>query len=230
MTSSGTYDFALSNGAGVLEAFERIQIRMPSIRQEHMFSARNELNLLFSQWSNLQVNLWEVQLISVPLIQGTATYTLPAYVVMVLDAYISLNYGQADQTDLYITPISRTDYASYAAKSNQGQPNVYWLNRQITPQLTTYPVANSNDYVLNYYACTQIQDGALGGGQTPDIPYLWMDALVAGLAYRLARVYAPALEAQRKADAQEAWEIAARQNVENVPFKISPNIGRYYRR
>ena len=75
----------------------------------------------------------------------------------------------------------------------------------------------------------QIEDAALTSGQTPDIPYLWLDAMVAGLSYRLARIYAPALEMQRKADAKEAWDIAAEQNVENVPVKISPAIGRYFR-
>ena len=54
-------------------------------------------------------------------------------------------------------------------------------------------------------------------------------AMVAGLSHRLARIYAPELEAQRKADAKEAWDIAAEQNVENVPVKISPAIGRYFR-
>ena len=38
MTSSGTYAFSPSNGEIVLAAFERIQVRVPDIRQEHMAS------------------------------------------------------------------------------------------------------------------------------------------------------------------------------------------------
>jgi hypothetical protein len=38
------------------------------------------------------------------------------------------------------------------------------------------------------------------------------------------------MEKMRKADRDEAWTIAATQNVENVPVTISPNIGSYYRR
>jgi len=231
MTTSGTYDYSLSSGEGVLAAFERIQIRVPSIRQEHMLTARRELNFLQAEWSNKQVNLWKVELISNTLTQGTATYAVPARVVMMLDAYVSLNYGTADQTDRYITPMSRTNYASIAAKSTQGFPTSYWYDRLSTaPTFTTWPVADGNGpYTLNYYACSQMQDASAYGSQTPDIPYLWTDAIVAGLAHRLARVYAPSLEQQRKADAMEAWMIAATQNVENVPVIISPGISRYYR-
>src|SRR5215831_16926590 len=99
MTSSGTYNYSLSNGEAVLAAFERAQVRAPELRQEHMLTARRELNDLFVELSNRQVNLWKVELISQTLTQGTATYTIPARVVMILDAYRSLNYGTTSQTD-----------------------------------------------------------------------------------------------------------------------------------
>lgn len=206
-------------------------MRTPSIRQEHMMTARRELNLLFIEFDNRQVNLWKVELLSINLVQGTATYTLPSRVVMVLDAYISLNNGSVGQTDRYITPISRTEYASYSMKQTQSQPTVFWLDRLITPTLTTYPVADGNGpYVLNYYACVNIQDANLSGGETPDVPNRWLDALVAGLAYRLSRTYAPELEAQRKIDYTEAWNLAGAQDTENVPLMLAPMIGAYYRR
>lgn len=229
MTSSGTYNYSLSNGEAVLAAYERIQIRTPSIRQEHMLSARRELNLLMVEWSNKQVNLWKVEQLQVVLVSGTATYNIPARVVMILDAYLTLNDSTTQQSDRYITPISRTDYASYASKFAAGAPTTYWFDRLIAPTITTWPVVDSSSYVLNYYACSQMQDAALLSGQTPDVPYLWLDALVAGMAHRLARSYAPPLEAQRKVDADDAWKIAATQNTENVPVKLAPNLGRYYR-
>src|ERR1051325_6729103 len=104
MTSSGTYDYSLSNGEAVLAAYARCEVHPPSLRQEHMLSARREINLLFAELSNRQVNLWKVELLSQALTQGTASYDVPGRVVMVLDAYISLNDGQSDQTDRYITP------------------------------------------------------------------------------------------------------------------------------
>jgi hypothetical protein len=229
MTSSGTYDFSLSTGDAVIAAFERIQVRAPSVRQEHMRTARMEMNLLFSEWSNKQVNIFKVELITLTLVDGTAVYDVPARVVMILDAYLTLNNGETNQTDRYVTPISRTDYASYAAKFTSGPPTTYYFERLLSPTITTWPVVDSDDYVLNYYACVQVQDAALPSGQTPDIPYLWYDAFVAGLAHRLARTYAPQLEDKRKADAMEAWVVAATQGTENVPVRMPVNLGRYYR-
>ena len=80
MTSSGTYNFSVANSDGVLGAFERCQIRAPELRQEHMASARREINMLQVEWANRQVNLWKVELLSIPLIDATAAYTLPARV------------------------------------------------------------------------------------------------------------------------------------------------------
>ena len=229
--SSGTYAYSLSNGEAVLAAYERVNIRAPSLRQEHMLTARREINLLFVELSNRQVNLWKVEQLSISLTESDPTYDVPGRVVMILDGYISLNDGDTDQTDRYIIPISRTDYASYAAKFTEGPPTVYWFDRLISPEITFYPVPDGNGpYVFNYYACTQLQDANLAGGETPDLPYRWLDVLTAGLAHRLARVYAPSLEAQRKADYDAAWLIAGGQDTENVPLVIAPAIGAYYRR
>lgn len=232
MTSSGTYSFAdtASNGSIVLAAYERIALRAPSLRQEHMFSAQREFNFMLSQMANYTPNLWKVDLVSVDLTDGDATYDVAARVVMILDAYVSLNYGEDNQTDNYITPMSRTDYAGLSQKQTEGQPNTYWFDRQISPTITLWPVPDADDtYTLNYYACLQMEDANLYGGETPDVPYRWLDALVAGLAHRLSRIYAQPLEAVRKVDAKEAWEAAAAQDTENVNLSFSPSLRSYYR-
>lgn len=231
MTSSGTYNFTLSNGEVVLAAYERVKIRTPSIRVEHMVTARRELNLLLVEAANKQVNLWKVQQNSINLVQGTKTYNIPPETVMILDAWITTNNGLSNQQDRYITPISRTEYASYNAKNTQGQPTTYWFDRLIAPTITLWPVPdNSGPYVLNYFSCVQMQDANIPGGETPDLPYRWLDWFTAGLAHRLSRVYAQDLEAIRKADAVEAWNVAASQDVENVNFNLGLGIGAYYRR
>ncbi len=197
-----------------------------------MVTARLESNLQMVHFSNLQPNLFKVELISVTLVSGTQNYSIPSRVVMILDAYVSTNFGTAQQTDRYVSPISRTEFASLANKASPGQPSQYWFQRTPPNQLVSmYPVPDaSGPYTLNYYACSQMQDTNLAGGETPDIPYLWLDAYVSGLAYRFARVYKPELETVRKADAKEAWDIAAAQNTENVSFSLSPQLSSYFRR
>ncbi len=73
-----------------------------------------------------------------------------------------------------------------------------------------------------------MQDAAYAGGETPDVPYLWLDVLVAGLAHRLARIYAPSLEAQRKVDADEAWAVFATTDKEQVPLYFGMGLQSYY--
>ena len=73
MTTSGTYTFNPSLGEIVLNAYARCGVRRTAIMQEHMTDARFETNLMLSSWANQGVNLWEVVLISVPLVQGQTT-------------------------------------------------------------------------------------------------------------------------------------------------------------
>jgi len=229
VTSSGTYSYTLLNSEAVLAAFERAGIRAPELRQEHMLTARRELNDLFVELSNRQVNLWSVQQLSVSLVQATATYSIPSNVVMILDAYRTLNNGTTSQIDSYLTPVSRTIYASIANKFSPGPPTQYWFDRLINPTVTMWPVPDSGGpYVFNYYAVSQLQDANLPGGETPNLPYRWLGVLLTGLAHRLARVYAPDKEAARKADYVEAWGYAAAQDTENVPTTFTPTLSSYY--
>lgn len=230
MATSGTYAFNLSNGGIMRNAFGRIRVRMPSIRTEHLITAQDELNLAFAEAANKQVNLWKVDQVTVPLVAGQATYDVDPSTVMILDAWIRTSQGGATN-DRYISPVSRTDYASYSNKATPGAPTTYWFDRQINPTVTMWPVPDaSGPYTLMYFRCRQMQDAAFAGGQTPDLPYRWLDWVVASLAYRLARHYAQELEAVRKVDAKEAWDVAASQDTENVNLSLSPPISTFYRR
>jgi hypothetical protein len=236
MTSSGQFSFSPSNGELVLAAYERIQIRAPSIRQEHMQSARRELNFMFSAWSNQGVNLWEQLRTQTTLTQGTASYSITPQTIMLLDVRIALNFGLSNESARYITPISRTEYMSYPNQQTQGPPNVYFFDRLISPTVTFYPVPDGNGpYTFDYFSYTQIQDANLAGGETPDVPLRWFDAIIAGMAARLCKIYPPpgvdamAFETMRKTDAKEAWTIAATQDVENVPTSLVPALSSYFR-
>lgn len=88
MATSGTYGFSLSNSDLVLESFDRCQIRPTMLTGEHMTSARNSLNLGLMTFANRGVNLWAVDLQTIPLIQGVSQYALPAETVLILDAYL----------------------------------------------------------------------------------------------------------------------------------------------
>jgi hypothetical protein len=224
MATSGTYAFSPSIGNLALSAYSRIQIRRPALLPEHMADAYAETNYMLSSWSNMAPNLWTVDLVTQTLTASTATYDVDPKTVMILDAYITV-----DSQDRLIFPISRTEYASYVNKTDEGVPTVFWFDRILAPTITLWLVPDSNaTYILNYYRCTQNQDANLQSGETPAIPYRFVDAMVAGLAHRLARIYKPELEQVRKQDAMEALAIAQTQDVENVPMSIQPQLQGYY--
>jgi hypothetical protein len=227
-TYSGSYNFLPSAGDIIITAFQRIGIRPTEILQSHLQQAIIEMNLLQSKLSNQQPNLWDVDLQTMPLVQGVATYSLPAETVMITNAYIRINSGTAS-IDRLIFPISQTEYAAISNKFIQAPPTQFWFNRLISPTITLYQVPDGNGpYTLYFYRVRQIQDATLPNGFQMEVPYLWLDAMTAGLSHRLARVFAPTLEQIRKADADEAWVIAATQGVENVPMFITPGLIGYF--
>lgn len=227
VNTSKQYLFNPSNNEIVAQAFSRIGIRRTEILTAHIQDAMMELNALFSKMNNQGPNLWTVDLQSIPLIQGSATYSVPQETIQVLDVF--LRYGNPS-TDRILYGLSRTEYASLSNKTSQGQPSQFWFDRLISPTLTFYLTPDGNGpYTVYYYRYRQIQDSLMANGQVAEIPNRWIDALIAGLAHRMARIYAPPLEQIRKMDADEAWKIAATQDVEDVPLNIMPGIGGYWR-
>lgn len=230
MATSGTYNYQPSLGELTLYAFNLAQVRPTSLLQEHMQSARTATNLMLADWANRGVNLWKVDKVIVPLVTGVSTYTVDPKTVMILDVYVTTaNSGQ--NIDRIILPISRTEYASYPNKSQQGFPTVYWFDRLINPTITVWPVPNVDNgpQTMSYYRVTQVQDADFTGGQTVDIPYRWLNAFADGLAYHLSRVWNPAITAQLKPQADDSYAIAAQQDTEWTSMYVSPQVNGYFR-
>jgi hypothetical protein len=163
-----------------------------------------------------------VDLQTVNLVQGTGTYSVPADTVMMLDVYISIPNGDGTTSDRIIWPFSRTEYASTPDKSQQGSPTSFWFDRLISPTFTLWPVPDGTEPTLSYYRFTQVQDANPINATSPQLPYLALDAYVAGLAHRLSRIYKNELEAARKTDAEAAFNTFFSQYVEDVPLFIAP--------
>jgi len=230
MTTSGTYTYNPSLGELTLFAYNLAGIRNTSLVQEHMEAARMAANLMLANWSNKGVNLWAVDLVTVPLVQGQATYNVDSNTVVMLDAYMTIDNGQTNPIDRIILPISRTEYASYPNKEQQGFSTVFWFDRLISPTVTLWPVPDGTSaQYLKYYRVKRIQDANLQSGQNVEVPYLWLDAFAYGLASRLAQIWNPPLIQILKPLADEAYQVAADQNVETAATYISPMISGYFR-
>ncbi len=228
--TSGNFNFNPSGGDFILNAFDRIGVRPTEIEQTQMQRAIMELNLALVRFNNMPgQNQFTIQQASIPLVQGSATYSVPAETRMIFSAFI--RYSTNPQLDRYMFPISRDEYAAISTKTTQGFPSQYFFDRQISPTVTFYLVPDGAfPYDFFYYAANQIQDASVGNGQSMQLPYRFLDAITADLAHRLARIYRPDLEAARKVDRDEAWSIASTEDTEWVPLHVTPALGGYYRR
>lgn len=229
MTTTGTTAYNPSLGELTLYAFNLCGIRNTALTQEHMESARMAANLLQGRWSSQGVNLWMVNKQSITLIKGQATYSVPSNNIVMLDTYIRTDDGSGPPIDRLILPVSRSEYASYPNKEQEGFPTTYWQDRLVSSTVTLWPVPDGTQTSLEFYQVCQIEDAAFTSGATMDLPVYFLEAFAYGLAQRLAMMWAPEKVPMIKPLADEAYQIAAQQNVETAQQYISPMISGYFR-
>ena len=228
MTTTNTFSFNPALADVVINAFGRIQIRRTELLAEHLSDAATEANLLLTEWANRQVNLWTSTAFVLNLSQGTATYALPVNMVTILIATLTITDIAGNAQDRVMAPVSTTEYASYTNKVAQAPPTVFWLDRQIAPKLTLWPVPDAA-YTLKIQYVRQVQDAGVMNGTTLEVPYRWLDCFTAGLAARLAQIYRPALAQYLDSKYERAWVLAANQDTEDVPLYVTPCLEGYFR-
>lgn len=231
MTATGTTAFNPAASGLTISAFARIGIRPPEFTPQHLSDATNEANLLQVQLGNQQPLLWKSELFSISLSQSDAEYDLPARMIAIQDIYLSTTSG-GTTTDRLLFPMSTFEYDAQPNKTQEAPPTAYWINKQISPTITFWQVPDMDStYTAKVRMLSQIQDVSLTSGQTLDMPYRFLDVYVAGLAYRLARLWKPELEMIRKADYMEAWDAASTTDTQDsVSVYIQPAFSGYYRR
>lgn len=224
MTVSGTTTFDLDLVEIVEEAFERCGAE---VRSGYDFrTARRSLNLLFMMWANQGLNMWAMEQGSQLLVAGTATYTLPADTVDLLEVLVRTGAGSAStQADLTINRVSVSTYASIPNKLSTGRPIQILVNRlRAAPTFTVWPVPDATQiYTLVYWRMRRFQDAGTGVN-TMDVPFRFLPALVAGLAYHLALKIPGAQERLQvlKEQYDAAWMLATEEDREKAPVKLVP--------
>ena len=128
MTTSGVAAFNLDLNEIVEEAFERAGSELRT--GYDLRTARRSLNLLFADWANRGINMWTFEQGTITLTQGLATYALPTDTVDLLEHVIRTGEGNVStQSDLTITRISVSTYATIPNKLQQARPIQVWFQR-----------------------------------------------------------------------------------------------------
>jgi len=239
VTTSGTTSFNLDLNNLVEEAFERCGSEIRTGYE--LRTARRSLNLLTAEWANRGVNLWTIEQGQVAMVQGQVSYELPIDTVDLLEHVIRTGTGQ-NQSDLTITRISVSTYATIPNKLAQGRPIQVWVDRQSGatypsggrpegtnpstgvdhPQIYVWPTPDqSNYYTFVYWRMRRVQDAG-NGTTTQDIPFRFLNCMVAGLAYFLSMKIAPDRMASLKAQYDEQWKYAAEEDRDKSAVRFVP--------
>lgn len=243
MTTTGTTAFNLDLNDLIEEAFERCGSQ---VRSGYDFrTARRSLNLLTIEWSNRGINLWTIEEGSISLLTGQAVYDLPVDTIDLLDHVIRTGNNSANQIDINISRISGSTYSTIPNKLSTGRPIQVWINRQSGatypgtpttvkhPQINIWPTPNApgDQYTFVYWRLRRLQDAG-DGVNTQDIPFRFLNAMVAGLAYYLAAKI-PNVDMQRalalKADYDQQLQLAMDEDREKAPLRFVPRNFSYSR-
>lgn len=241
MTTSGVSTFNLDLNNIIEEAFERAGAEL---RSGYDFrTARRSLNLLTVEWSNRGINLWTIEQGSIAMVQGQIVYELPVDTIDLLDHVIRTQTG-VNQTDINISRISVSTYATIPNKNAQGRPIQVWIDRSSGatypaggrpagtnnttgvdhPKINVWPAPDQSDfYTFVYWRLRRIQDAG-NGTTTQDIPFRMLTCLVAGLAYYIA-MKIPEGQARLdrlKMDYEEQWALASSEDREKASLRLAP--------
>lgn len=210
MTTSGTSVWNPDIQEIIEEAYEQAGLE---VRNGYdVRTARRSLNLLATEWANKGINMWTVEEGTQVLTQGVATYTLPTDTVDLME-HVVRTYTDNTPQDINISRISVSVYATIPNKFQQGRPVQIYIQRLETPQFTVWPVPDgAYTYTLKYWRLRRIDDVGNTGQLTYDIPFRFISALIAGLAYHIAmkrpevNERVPILEARYNRLMQEAMD------------------------
>jgi len=176
------------------------------------------------------INMWTIDEGYINLIQGQATYDLPADTIDLLEHVIRTGQGSVStQTDLTITRISVSTYATIPNKLQQARPIQLWIERlRDNPRVTVWPVPEQGTlaqpyYILKYWRLRRIDDAGTGVN-TADVNFRFLPALTAGLAYHIALKIPEAMDRipMLKQVYDESFELAAGEDREKAAIRFVP--------
>ncbi len=152
MTTSGTTSFAPSLGDLTIEAFARCNVHPTSLTANHTYQARMSANLMLSDWNvNPGPNLWKQVLLSIPMVPGVATYSIPSNVIAVTDWFLrQFQVGNpVNLTNAFSTTISSTSVK--ITQPNNGQQVGNWV-------AVVVPVSIGGIVLLGFYQIATVID------------------------------------------------------------------------
>jgi hypothetical protein len=163
-------------------------------------TARRSLELLSIEWANRGLNLWTIEgPISISLQSGIYQYYLPEDTVDLIEHTVRTWYVPyppappgpgTNPTPYSDQPLDRMTISEYAAIPNKlarGRPTIIHIRRQIKPYFVLWMVPPvSPFYQLIVWRLRRMKSLGAGGTGQPEIPWRFIPAMIAGLAYYMS--------------------------------------------
>lgn len=155
------------------------------------------LNMIIKRCQTKGLPLWLYSSITVPLVVGTASYTIGPTGAVVADRPLRVAHAiirNSDNQDLPLQQISRQEYQSLTDKTTRAQPTQFYFDAQMTNAvlyLWATPDDATDSVILTVHR--QLAD-VTTGAQVPEFPNEWFGYL----KYALAAEVGPEYEADLK--------------------------------
>lgn len=194
---------------------------------EELQNARVDLNLLLSEWTTQNVNLWKVSFENVTVASSVALVSLNPNIVRPI--HIAVQYGTSSTTDLAMKPISITDFNALPKKDTYSRPTQYLVERlKDQTNLRLWPVPTQR-CVLKMAVLKRFDDVSRPTDGV-DVPFRFLPALTYGLAFRMAlgrddgsQGWGAKLDRLER-QSERTWMLATNEDTDNVPLRIQPSL------
>lgn len=191
MTVSNSVDFNLSANEIVIEARRKVGVHDDEepLEAQDLLTGMRALTMMLKTWQAEGVMCWT-------LTEGTLTLTATesylfgaggAFTTVPLDiTSVRINRGS---NDIPMYRLSREDYFNLPNKTTTGYPTQFYYDRQRsggTLYVWPSPDASLGTLKFTYRRLIMDMDASV---DNPDVPQEWLEAMIYGLAKRLAENY-----------------------------------------
>ena len=228
MALSGSKNFELDVADYIEEAFERCGLELRTAYD--LKTARRSLNLLLAEWANRGLNQWTIQEKTISMVKDTTSYNVDSTnstaAIDVLDGFLRQTIN-SENSDIQMTRLSRSEYASVPNKSTTGTPLQFFVDKQISPTISVYPAPDaSSTYTVHLNVLTRMDD-VDAATDTLQLPFRFYPCLAAGLAYYLSIKKSPDRTGLLKQIYEEEVQRALEADEDRASLSITPDIASY---
>jgi hypothetical protein len=190
-------------------------------------TARRSLELLSIEWGNRGLNLWTLEREFMALEKDKDEYVLPDDTIDLIEHELRYRDQSDTPVDFPLARMSVSEYEAIPRKETTGRPTIIHIRRRIHPSFVLWQVPDRDAYYeLRLIRLRRMQSVGQGGTGEPEVPFRFIPALMAGLAYYLALKNTDPAAQQRvpmlKTFYEEQFGLASDEDRDRAPVRWVP--------